>query len=112
MSVEKLVCLGDKLFVKPLLIYSGFVPAQQQYCRPRRIECERDPQHLALRLGSQLLHVRVLGTVESVGVRSFQLRPKELEQFNFGNYLGLCGFIDARKPAIKMIGCGDIPHKK
>jgi len=104
MGVVQLVCIGDKLFVEPLLAGSQLISAYQYDCGPRWIERESNTKDLIRGVGTQLFHVGMLRPLQRTCIRTTQLRAKQLEQVHFGDDLRLGSSAEFREPHIENAG--------
>src|SRR5580700_4039750 len=75
MSLETRIRFSDQLAVKLSLADAGFISGDQQDRSPIGIKSESHSPFALRGTESQLLHIRMAGTIEGIDSRSSQLRP-------------------------------------
>jgi hypothetical protein len=107
--VVQLIGPSHQLPVKPPLIHSRFIAADEQDRHPIRIERKRDPQHRRRGPSPQFFYVGVPRTLQRIGVRATQLRAEQLEQIHFRNQFSPRFVIEFAEPAVKFLCRPDRP---
>ena len=80
MTIETLVGFRNELPVKPFLLNSGLVTGHEKNGLAIRIKGEEDTPDAAIGFAPQLLHVRVLGSLERIGMRPAEPRTLSLKK--------------------------------
>ena len=80
MTIETLVGFRNELPVKPFLLDSSLVTGHEKNGFAIRIKGEEDTPDAAIDFAPQLLHVRVLGSLECIGMRPTEAWTLSLEK--------------------------------
>src|SRR3970282_719588 len=103
MFVKSCVGIGNKPSIESSLIRSTLVSAYQQYGRALCIKCKSHPPYTAIKIDTQLLHIRVLRAFERIHRWPAQVRAEFLKELGVSEQFILERTIQRQKLGVKFI---------
>jgi hypothetical protein len=103
------ICDRDKCFV-PVAPVAGFVPSDEQDCRPSRIKRKQDAEVLTGSVGTKFFHVVVSRTFDVIDERSTKHGPESGEPSDDGSEWFLEALVKRIPPGDELVGNFYLPH--